>query len=144
MSPTLLFHSILGFPMTSQKWQGVNSKTKHSYQSESIVRFMYWWQIRGISYHFLTPVQHKHRYIWGWPPVRFTTLCRSETQEYSVQYINFHLIISVPDSSTIIQLSEMATKCWYLSTNVFCHWMTVQYSPLKGALHSHFLVEKPP
>jgi hypothetical protein len=63
---------------------------------------------------------------------------------YSVQYINFHLIISVPDSSTIIQLSEIGTKCWYLSTNVFCHWMTVQYSPLKGALHSHFLVEKPP
>jgi hypothetical protein len=67
---------ILGFHMTLQKWRGVNSKTKHSYQSESIVRFMYylcvWWQIHGISYYFLTPVQHKHQYIWGWSPVRFT------------------------------------------------------------------------
>jgi hypothetical protein len=27
--------------------------------------------IHGISYHFLTPVQHKHQYIWGWP-IRFT------------------------------------------------------------------------
>ena len=38
-----LSKNILAFHMTSQKWQGVNSKTKHSYQSELIVRFM-WWQ----------------------------------------------------------------------------------------------------
>ena len=24
--------------------------------------------IHGISYHFLTPVQHKYQHIWGWPP----------------------------------------------------------------------------
>ena len=27
-----------------------------------------WWQIPAISYHLLTPVQHKHQYILGWPP----------------------------------------------------------------------------
>jgi hypothetical protein len=68
--------SLLCYSMYSWVSYDVTKVTggQHSYQSESIARFIYypcvWWQIHGISYHFLTPVQHKYQYIW--PPVRFT------------------------------------------------------------------------
>jgi hypothetical protein len=49
---------------------GVNSKSRHSHQSELIVHSCMcwpcvWWQIHAISHHLLNPVQHKHQYILG-------------------------------------------------------------------------------
>ncbi len=47
-------------------FNGVNSKSRHCHGSELNVRCICWpcvsYQIRAISYHLLSPVQHKHQY----------------------------------------------------------------------------------
>ena len=64
---------------------GVNSKSMHSHRREIVFYIMCWpcvWQqICAISWDLFTPLQHNHRYILGWPPLRLTAKYPSETHE---------------------------------------------------------------
>ena len=51
-----------------------------------------------ILWDLLTPVQHDNQYILGWPPLRFTRKCPSETQEYvNMQIYIFYVFIMFAD-----------------------------------------------
>ena len=64
-----------------------------------------WQQICAISWDLFTPVWYNHQYILGWPPLRFTAKCPSETQEYECQYKSYkYFSLKTPQRKLILSM----------------------------------------